>query len=285
MPSSLIVFAHGAGDDSASPWMVRWSAALRTLATVHTFDYPRICKAEQQAAFHAGQIETAAKAHPCLPIVLAGKSYGSRVGMHAYLELPPDVQRRVAGFICFGYPLVGGGKKEPLRDAIVSRMGASAMPVFFAVGTRDTMSPIDTLRDVLKKAALPPTSVIKEIYTGDHSLTILKRPPADDARAKALPWPSQAEIDADLLASIRRYVGSITGAMSGTALPKAAASATSAATAARTSGSKSKRKSSSAPTSSSMTSNDKSAASKKRGKSAAAASSIATQPSKKKRTT
>ena len=36
----LILFAHGAGAPSRSPWMAAWADRLRTLGEVVTFDYP-----------------------------------------------------------------------------------------------------------------------------------------------------------------------------------------------------------------------------------------------------
>ncbi|PNX83459.1 KAT regulatory NSL complex subunit 3-like protein [Trifolium pratense] len=112
--SPVVIFAHGAGAPSSSDWMLRWKSMLKetlNAADVVTFDYPYMSggkkrappKAEKLVEFHSNIVKETATKYPGHPLILAGKSMGSRVGcMVANME---DIN--VSAVLCLGYPLKG----------------------------------------------------------------------------------------------------------------------------------------------------------------------------------
>jgi predicted alpha/beta-hydrolase family hydrolase len=96
MARPLILFAHGAGAPSSSNWMRQWAGRLSTLGDVVCFDYPYM-KAGRKApdklpalvAAHATALDEArgTVGGEARPVVLAGKSMGSRVGCHLANQL------------------------------------------------------------------------------------------------------------------------------------------------------------------------------------------------------
>ena len=140
MTRPRILFAHGAGAGSDHPWMQAWAQRLGTLGAVHSFDYPY--KAEGRKApdrmpkllaAHRAQVEALPGEGP---IVLCGKSMGSRVGCHLSLELG------VSALICLGYPLGRAGR--PLRDQVLLDLRT---PVLLVQGTRDPLAQFDLVEE------------------------------------------------------------------------------------------------------------------------------------------
>src|SRR3954469_6057874 len=91
MDRMLIVFAPGAGASSSSAWMKAWRQHLETLGTTVAFDYPYMRagrktpdKLPQLIDAHRLALTEARATHPG-PVVLAGKSMGSRIGCHLSL--------------------------------------------------------------------------------------------------------------------------------------------------------------------------------------------------------
>jgi uncharacterized protein len=190
-----LLFAHGAGAGAGSEWMRGWAARLRALGRVETFEYPymragkkrpdrlpTLIEAHREALARARQGHTG-------PVVLAGKSMGSRVGCHLSLEEPVDA------LVCFGYPLVGAGKTRPVRDQVLLDLQT---PILFIQGTRDALCPLDRLADVRRRMTAPNELVV--VDEGDHSLRITQR------RAKR-EGITQDDVDAQILERIRRFVG------------------------------------------------------------------------------
>ncbi|KAG6493258.1 hypothetical protein ZIOFF_048236 [Zingiber officinale] len=107
----LVVFAHGAGAPSTSEWMLRWKKKIEEElnAIVVTFDYPYISggkrkappKAERLVDHHLDVVKDAVSKHPGHPLVLVGKSMGSRVS--CMVTTKEDIL--VAAIVCLGYPL------------------------------------------------------------------------------------------------------------------------------------------------------------------------------------
>lgn len=165
-----MLFAPGAGAPSTSDWMQAWRQRLGGLGPVVTLDYPyalagrrrpdplpRLVEAHRQA------LAGARAAHPGLPVLLAGKSMGSRVGCHLALEEPG----RVAGLVCLSYPLVGAGGE--VRDEVLLALGR---PVLFVQGTRDRLCPLERLAAV--RARMSARSALHVVETGDHSLQVTR---------------------------------------------------------------------------------------------------------------
>lgn len=190
----LIVLAHGAGAPSSSDWMRGWRARLESLGEVHTFDYPYMAAGKKRPdplptliAAHRAAI-TEARSGGAAPLVLVGKSMGSRVGCHVAAET--DVP--VSALVCLGYPLVGQNGK--VRDAVLL---ALRTPVLFVQGTRDALCPLDRLEDV--RARMTAHSEILIVDGGDHSLIVQKALLKKSGR-------TQADVDADIAGSIRRFL-------------------------------------------------------------------------------
>src|SRR5690606_33783248 len=131
MAKPLFLFAPGAGAPSTSSWMLRFGEGLRALGTVVTFDYPyqtngrklpdrlpTLLKAHNEALLAARQEHQG-------PVVLVGKSMGSRVGCHVSLTHSVDA------LICFGYPLQSAGKNPKLRDQVLRSL---TTPILFVQG-------------------------------------------------------------------------------------------------------------------------------------------------------
>jgi alpha-beta hydrolase superfamily lysophospholipase len=109
----VVVFAHGAGGNSSHEWMVRWKELLASATNaveVFTFDYPYCAngkrgpppKAEKLVDSHIAEIEKAVEKHSGHPLVLIGKSMGSRF----FLPVSPLLCR--ASDFCTGIVLPFG---------------------------------------------------------------------------------------------------------------------------------------------------------------------------------
>jgi uncharacterized protein len=200
VPSSdvrpVILFAHGAGASSSSPWMVGWKKRLSTLGSAVAFDYPYMRERRRTPdrlpnliAAHREAL-TKATAQQSGPLVLAGKSMGSRVGCHVSLEEP-----LVRALICFGYPLKSPGKQGAVRDEVLL---ALRVPILFLQGTRDSLCPVDLLQDVRKKMQAP--STLHLVEGGDHSLNV-------SAGALRAAGEKQSDSDNRVLAAVAKFLG------------------------------------------------------------------------------
>lgn len=146
--------------------MQAWAARLRGLGPVRQFDYPyqregrkRPDRLPELIEAHRDALDALRAEHPGAPVVLAGKSMGSRVGCHLALE------EAVAGVICFGYPLVG--QNGAVRDEVLV---ALRRPILLIQGTRDPLCPLDALDAVRARMTAPCT--LHVVPTGDHSLQV-----------------------------------------------------------------------------------------------------------------
>ena len=170
MANLLYLFAPGAGAPSSHPWMKRWVRLLRRIGKVRTLDYPYMLENRRRPdrlpaliAAHRAAFAKARKGHKG-PIVLIGKSMGSRVSCHVALE------EKVKGVISLGYPLCGMGDRKKIRDKVLLEL---ATPILFVQGTRDALCPLDLLKTV--RARMKTVSMLEVVEDGDHSLTVAKR--------------------------------------------------------------------------------------------------------------
>jgi predicted alpha/beta-hydrolase family hydrolase len=105
----LILFAHGAGAPSSSAWMQLWARKLGDLGEVVPFDYPYMVAGRKMpdrqpvlVAAHAAALDGAReRLGRDRPVVLAGKSMGSRMGCHLAVERAAAGDP-VAALVCFG---------------------------------------------------------------------------------------------------------------------------------------------------------------------------------------
>ena len=163
------LFAPGAGAPSKHPWMRHWTELLGEIGRVETLDYPYMADGRQRpnplpklVAAHRAALERLRRGHSG-PVILIGKSMGSRVGCHVSLE------EKVAAVICLGYPLCGGGNPAKPRDQVLL---ALTTPILFVQGTRDSLCPLELLDSVRLRMAAP--NELEIIEAGDHSLSVTK---------------------------------------------------------------------------------------------------------------
>ncbi|KAI4326833.1 hypothetical protein L6164_019363 [Bauhinia variegata] len=173
--SPVVIFAHGAGAPSSSDWMIRWKALLREAlhaAEVVTFDYPYIVggkrrappKAEKLVEFHSDIVKKTAAKYPGHPLILAGKSMGSRVAcMVASLK-----DMNVSALVCLGYPLKG--INGAVRDETLLQL---TVPTMFVQGSKDGLCPLEKLEATRKK--MKALNELHVIDGGDHSFKISKK--------------------------------------------------------------------------------------------------------------
>jgi uncharacterized protein len=192
-PRPLILLAPGAGQPSTAPWMRSWAARLEGLGEVVAFDYPYAREGRRApdrlpalVAAHREALEAALAIRPGAPVVLAGKSMGSRVGCHLSLEV------RVDALVCLGYPL--RSPRGELRDQVLL---ALRTPVLFLQGSRDPLCPLPDLREVRARMQAP--SALHVVEGGDHGLTV-------GVRALQAAGEGQEDVDQRTLEVIREFL-------------------------------------------------------------------------------
>lgn len=165
----VIVFAPGAGAPASHPWMQAWKERLRSIGEITTFDYDYMAERRGRPdplplliARHRRALTEARQ--PSRPAILVGKSMGGRIGCHVALE------EQVAGVVCFGYPLCGGGDPRKMRDKVLRDLKT---PILFVQGTRDSLCPLELLENVRGEMTAP--NLLHVVEGGDHSLIVGKR--------------------------------------------------------------------------------------------------------------
>jgi predicted alpha/beta-hydrolase family hydrolase len=168
------------------------------LGPVHRFDYPYMRAGKRRPdrlpvlidAHRAALAELRGR-FPDLPVVLVGKSMGSRVGCHLSLE-----ELGIAGLVCFGYPLVG--VSGAVRDEVLRVL---RVPVLFVQGTRDALCPLDHLERVRRE--MMARSELHVVETGDHSLEVTTTHMRETGR-------TQDDIDDAVFGDLAAFVASVT---------------------------------------------------------------------------
>lgn len=188
------LLAPGAGAPSTHPRMRGFARLLEPLGSVHPFDYAYALEGRKSPDRLQKLIETHRAALGALrqkhdgPIVLVGKSMGGRVGCHVALV------EHVAGVVCLGYPLCGGGDPAKLRDEVLLSLST---PILFVQGTKDRLCPLDLLDGV--RARMAATNVLHIVEGGDHSLLVSKT----ELNARKI---DQAQVDRAIAESIAAFV-------------------------------------------------------------------------------
>ncbi|KDO76496.1 hypothetical protein CISIN_1g027237mg [Citrus sinensis] len=139
---------------------------------VVTFDYPYIAggkrkappKAEKLVEFHTDVVKGAVAKFPGHPLILAGKSMGSRVS--CMVACKEDIA--ASAVLCLGYPLKG--MNGAVRDELLLQI---TVPIMFVQGSKDGLCPLDKLEAVRKK--MKSLSELHLIDGGDHSFKIGKK--------------------------------------------------------------------------------------------------------------
>ena len=173
--------------------MHAWAERLTAVGPVTRFDYPYMAagrrRPDPQPALIAAHREALVSLRERAPgpVVLAGKSMGSRIGCHVSLEEP------VACLVCFGYPLRAAGSGK-LRDQVLRDLST---PILFVQGTRDELCPLDDLAEV--RATMRAPNELLVVEGGDHSLEVT-------ARSLREQGVTRAEVEARILDAIERFV-------------------------------------------------------------------------------
>jgi len=171
---TLVVLAHGAGNDMHSPFLsaIHSGLAARGFAVVK-FNFPykeRGGRAPDPApvleACYRRVLECLRADAGIGPVrvVIGGKSLGGRIASHLAAAGEP-----VSGLVFLGYPLHPAGKPQQLRVAHLPEITA---PMLFVAGTRDPLARLDLLRSAL--ARLPHPVTLHLIDGADHSFSVLK---------------------------------------------------------------------------------------------------------------
>ncbi|EEE62749.1 hypothetical protein OsJ_17552 [Oryza sativa Japonica Group] len=159
------------GKSMGSSWKDMVKDALDAIEVV-TFDYPYMSggkrrappKAEKLVDHHLGVVKDAVAKHPGHPLVLMGKSMGSRVS--CMVADSDDII--VSAVICLGYPLKG--VNGAVRDETLLKL---KIPTMFVQGNKDGLCPLDKLEATRKKMNCK--NELHVIDGGDHSFKIGKK--------------------------------------------------------------------------------------------------------------
>jgi len=172
--------------------MQRWKERLSKIGNVETFDYDYMREGRRRPdpppQLIAAHRQALVEAQGGRSVILIGKSMGGRIGCHVALE------ENVAGVVCLGYPLCGGGDQSKLRDKVLR---ASTTPILFVQGTRDSLCPLDLLERVRAEMTAP--TFLHLVEGGDHSLQVLKR-------QLAAAGETQEDVDQRVLEAIAKFV-------------------------------------------------------------------------------
>jgi len=177
---TVVVLAHGAGNDMTAPLLVSIADGLADhgFPTVR-FNFPyteRGARAPDPAAvlercYRAVLAHVRAdRALTARRVVIGGKSLGGRMASHVAAAGEP-----VDGLLFLGYPLHPAGRPDQLRTAHLERIRA---PMLFLAGTRDALGRLDLLRATLKRL---PRARLHVVEDGDHSFNVRKRSGRDPA--------------------------------------------------------------------------------------------------------
>ena len=202
MTRPLLLFASGAGAPSSHPWMQSWKERLGSVGEVATFDYAYLQQGRRRPDPLPLLVEThrealhRARKSDSQPVILIGKSMGGRIGCHLALE------ESVAGLVCLGYPLCGGGDAAKLRDKVLRELRT---PILFVQGTRDALCPLDLLAKVRNEMTAP--NFLHVVEGGDHSLIVGKK------QLKAA-HETQDEVNQRVLTAIAEFVQRLYGRFS-----------------------------------------------------------------------
>lgn len=199
-PRTLVVLAHGAGNDMRQPLLVFLQERLPAhRLAVATFNFlyteqgrrapdraPRL-EACYRAVLAALRGDTALRPER---LILGGKSMGGRIASHLAAQgeaaAPAGASAAIVargeaswlhGLLFLGYPLHPAGKPERLRTA---HLPLIEQPMLFISGSRDRLCEAELLRRTLESVQAPHR--LHLIEAGDHSFRVPKSTGRDQAQ-------------------------------------------------------------------------------------------------------
>ena len=157
----IMTLAHGAGAGMNHSFMVTLAQLLSEEGIVTLrFNFPfaenKKGRPDSPAVAHKtieAAISKAQKLFPKLPLLVAGKSFGGRMGSQ-YLSAHPHAE--VKGIIFYGFPLHPPGKPSIER---AEHLKDIKIPMLFLQGTRDELATWNLIEPVC--SSLPPAKLVK----------------------------------------------------------------------------------------------------------------------------
>jgi predicted alpha/beta-hydrolase family hydrolase len=180
---TLLVLAHGAGNDMDAPIMLAFAEGL-TAAGVACLRFNFLYKEQGRrapdrepalreawtAAFGEGQRRGS-------PVWAGGKSLGGRIASMMVADGTLDAE----GLVFVGYPLHAPGKPERARDA---HLAEANVPMLFLQGTADPFAKWELLKATAER--LGARATLHPVEGGDHSFRVRGRPKDDEGTGSAL---------------------------------------------------------------------------------------------------
>ena len=170
-PLGTLLLAHGAGAPMDSPFMAAFAtglAAQHVRVVRFEFAYMDLRRREgtrrppdRMPALTTRFREVAATLPKRAPLVIGGKSMGSRVAVQLADELAEE--RDLRGVVALGYPFHPPGRPDKLRTDALKTLRT---PCLIVQGTRDALGD----RDEVSGYGLPGSVMVHWIEDGDHSL-------------------------------------------------------------------------------------------------------------------
>jgi len=155
-----LIFTHGAGGGLTAPATRDFSNGFSSIASVVSFQGPMNLTSRIKY-FHA------VLGHTGTANALGGRSMGARAAVITATKTASDVK----ALILVSYPLVGGKKKD-VRDQILLDLPEN-LDVFFIIGSKDTMCPLDRLNDVREKMAAK--SWLLVVIGANHTMALTSK--------------------------------------------------------------------------------------------------------------
>ena len=140
----LFLFAHGAGADANSEFMTTIAQGLATQGVrVARFNFPYMqqrlidgIKRPPNRAPKLVEFFTELVMNCEQPVFIGGKSMGGRIASMVAAQNDENLNKKIKGVICLGYPFHPQGKPEKLR---IEHLKDITAPLFIAQGTRDKL--------------------------------------------------------------------------------------------------------------------------------------------------
>lgn len=172
-PIATIILAHGAGAGMHHPSMIEISKKLIAYDfNVVRFNFPYMEQGRKSPGSPKSNIETweividhISNQYKNLPLYMAGKSYGGRMGSHFLSE---NHDTKVKGVIYFGFPLHAPGRDSKDR---ANHLDKVRVPQFFLQGAKDKLANIEMMKEVVSD--LDNAELLK-IEFADHSFNAPK---------------------------------------------------------------------------------------------------------------
>lgn len=159
----VICLSHGAGGTMDSPAMAEWISATSQSTSVAAFNGNMNLKS--RVKHFRALVEHLQAESPERPIILGGRSMGSRAAVTLYNDTP-NLNKRL---ILQSYPL-RNQKPDPSRAELLRAIPEDCK-VLFVIGSRDSMCPLDQLAEVRSEMKAESWLILME--GANHGMEVL----------------------------------------------------------------------------------------------------------------